>query len=430
MIARRIKLQVIAFLVISVLGISYVGLRYVGLGGALFDHTYTVGAAFTDSGGIFSGAEVTYRGVTVGKVGRLHLRADGVLVDLQLKGATKVPRSAKAVVTDRSAVGEQYVDLQPDSSGGPFLKAGDVITRTEIPLPVQTLLLNLDRLVNSVNLPDLATVIDELGKAFAGAGPDLQRLLDNGDALLSEASANLDQTVSLIREGRTVLDTQRVSSTSIKQWAAGLATLSDQLRRSDPDLRKLLAEGPGASAELVSLLNGLRPTIGVLLSNLIVVGQVQGRRLAGLEQILVAYPAVTTGGFTVNQFDPRIGRWTSHFGFEMSPDPTACTAAYPKSHPAQNPQPGNCTASEQAAGGGVRGATNAPGSTNAPGANGAPPASSTGQQARPAPQAAGTTAAGGYDPLGMGTGPGSTGGQQQVLGDQSWQWLLLGPLAG
>jgi phospholipid/cholesterol/gamma-HCH transport system substrate-binding protein len=42
----------------------------------------------------------------------------------------------------------------------------------------------------------------------------------------------------------------------------------------------------------------------------------------------------------------------------------------------------------------------------------------------------------GYDPLtGQvydGTGqpllPGATGGQQKMLGDQSWQWLLLGPL--
>ena len=37
-----------------------------------------------DSGGIFSNAEVTYRGVTIGRVGQLRLTADGVEVDLEL----------------------------------------------------------------------------------------------------------------------------------------------------------------------------------------------------------------------------------------------------------------------------------------------------------------------------------------------------------
>ena len=42
-------------------------------------------ADFPDSGGIFTNAEVTYRGVTVGKVGQLHLIANGVRVDLKNK---------------------------------------------------------------------------------------------------------------------------------------------------------------------------------------------------------------------------------------------------------------------------------------------------------------------------------------------------------
>ncbi|MDQ6874828.1 MAG: MCE family protein, partial [Actinomycetota bacterium] len=363
MIRPRIKLQVIAFLVISVLGVAYVGLRYVGLGGALFNRTYVVNADFAESGGIFSGAEVTYRGVTVGRVGALHLHRDGVRVELRMNPHPGVPANTRAIVSDRSAVGEQYVDLQPLSSAAPYLHAGSVIprSRTATPLPVQTLMLNLDRLVNSVDRRDLTTVIDELDTAFRDAGPDLQRLLDSGDALLTAANSNLDQTIGLIRDSRVVLDTQRASSQDIKRFAAGLASLSAQLRRSDPDIRRLLADGPGAAGELQSLLSGLRPTLGVLLSNLTVVGRVQNRRLAGLEQILVTYPAVTTGGFTVVQYDPTTAQWTSHFGLELNFDPTACQAGYPKAHTAATAtRPGNCTDAELAAGGGVRSARRAP----------------------------------------------------------------------
>ncbi len=265
MIGAKVKLQVIAFLVISALGITYVGLRYVGLGGALLNDTYVVNADFTESGGIFSGAEVTYRGVTIGKVGQLHLRRDGVRVELRINRDTKVPADITATVANRSAVGEQYVDLRPLSSGRPYLRRGSVIParRTSTPLPVQTLVLNLDRLVESIDRDDLTTVIDELDRAFSGAGPDLQRLLDSGDALLTEAEANVGPTLDLIRTGKTVLETQRASSDDIRRWAAGLASLSDQLRRSDPDIRRLLAEGPGAATELQDLLTGLRPSIGV-----------------------------------------------------------------------------------------------------------------------------------------------------------------------
>lgn len=414
MILRRVKLQVLTFVIISLLGVAYVGLRYVGIGAALFEDSYSIGADFAESGGIFSGAEVTYRGVTIGKVGKLELRPGGVRVHMTIDGNTKLPRDTEAVVANRSAVGEQYLDLRPNTAAGPYLKPGNVIPRskTATPLPVETLLLNLDKLVNSVGRDDLATVIDELGKAFAGGGQDLQRLLDNGDALIAAADANLQQTIALIRDGRTVLATQSATSQEIKRFAAGLATLSDQLRKSDPDIRRLLADGPGAAAQLQSLLAGLRPTLGVLLSNLIVVGNVQSRRLPGLEQALVTYPAVTTGGFTVVRFDPTTGQWTSRFGLELNDDPPPCKAAYTKKSP-----PANCTSAELAAGSGVRSAANAP----RPGGGGAGSPGGSGQTSSAPP-------ADGYDSLAYLTA-GSTGGQQRLFGDQSWKWLLVGPLA-
>ena len=423
MILRKVKLQVLTFIIISLLGVTYVGFRYVGIGGALFDDSYAVSAKFAESGGIFSGAEVTYRGVTVGKVGTLQLQPDGVLIHMKIDGDSKIPRDTNAVVANRSAVGEQYLDLRPNTAGGPYLRSGSVIplSNTATPLPVETLLLNLDKLVNSVDRDDLATVLDELGKAFAGGGQDLQRLLDAGDALIASADANIQQTIALIRDGTTVLATQSATSAEIKRFAAGLATLSATLRTSDPDIRRLLADGPGAAGELQSLLTGLRPTLGVLLSNLIVVGNVQGRRLPGLEQILVTYPAVTNGGFTVVRFDPATGQWTSHFGLELNIDPTACKAAYTQKSP-----PANCTSAELASGSGVRSAAQAP----RPGGNDPAPPAGAGQPVAGAPSPAQAPAAPRYDSGVPDLTAGSTGGQQQLFGDQSWKWLLVGPLTG
>jgi phospholipid/cholesterol/gamma-HCH transport system substrate-binding protein len=428
MIARSVKLQVLAFVIVSLLGITFVGFRYVGLGDALFGGKYVVQADFATSGGIFTNAAVTYRGVQVGRVGDLNLRPDGVRVALRLDAGTKVPANTRAVVSNRSAVGEQYVDLRPDTTAGPYLAEGSVIpkSRTGTPLPVEELLVNLDKLVGSVNQTDLSVVIDELGRAFSGTGEDLQRLLDSGDLLLAEADQNLPQTKALIADGKTVLSTQVRESGAIRSWAKDLASLSAQLKASDPDLRRLLTNGPVATREVSTLLNGLRPSIGYLLGNLIVVGQIHNRRVDGVQQILATYPAAVAGGYTVMP-----GDGTAHFGLVLNPEiPPPCV--YERSRPL------TCSAAEQANGSSVRGANNTP-RPKGPVETGPVPmgptaASSSAQGGSPASRAS----VSGYDPAtglaldsaGQPIILGTTGGQQRVLGEQAWKSLLLGPLAG
>jgi phospholipid/cholesterol/gamma-HCH transport system substrate-binding protein len=129
MITRATKIQLAVFVLISLLGVSYVSARYVGLTDKVTGSTYLVSADFAESGGIFTNAEVTYRGVTVGRVDRLELKSDGVRVHLRLDDGTQIPADTAAVVANRSAVGEQYVDLQPKRAGAPYLAAGGVIPR-------------------------------------------------------------------------------------------------------------------------------------------------------------------------------------------------------------------------------------------------------------------------------------------------------------
>ena len=63
--SKKIRLQLIAFLVIAAVGIVYVGGRYVRLPSLFGFGEYTVYLDLPDSGGVFSNAAVTYRGVEV-----------------------------------------------------------------------------------------------------------------------------------------------------------------------------------------------------------------------------------------------------------------------------------------------------------------------------------------------------------------------------
>ncbi|MFF3637365.1 MCE family protein [Streptomyces sp. NPDC002250] len=421
MITRTVKAQLLAFTAVTALGMSYVGARYTGLADDVLQRGYTVRADFAESGGIFPGAEVTYRGVPVGRVDDLRLTGSGVSVALKIgHGAPRIPADTLAVVADRSAVGEQYVDLQPRRSGEPYLTDGSPIprSRTRTPLPVTDLVLSLDRLVNSVGKDDLRVTVDELGKAFAGTGPNLSRLVNSGNALVESGSESLPQTVSLIEDSRKVLKTQADQGSAIKSFSHDLATLTEQLKSSDGDLRRLVGNTTPTAQQLDSLLKSTRPHVPVLLANLISGGQITLARLPGVEQALVTLPLTVAGSYTVIP-----GDGTTHFGLTVNADdPPACTQGYStqRRDPADtSTRPANTDARCTVPRGSktsVRGAQNAPG-----------PTTGKYQAAFVAP----------YDPeTGTVTGPdgtpveiGSTGGEQTVFGKESWQWLLVGPMA-
>ena len=136
MITRRTRIQLLVFVVITLLGVSYVGARYARLDRLVLDDHYTVVAHFADSGGIFSGGEVSYRGVQIGEVGDLRLTDDGVDVALDIdKGWDDIPADALAVVGNRSAVGEQYVELQPRTDASPYLHDGSAASLAELLAP-------------------------------------------------------------------------------------------------------------------------------------------------------------------------------------------------------------------------------------------------------------------------------------------------------
>ena len=459
MIQRTVKLQLLAFAILSVVGVVYTSATYIGFTERFINPPYSVAVDLAESGGIFPNAEVTYRGVAVGRVGDLELLDDGVRVELRIKDGEKIPKDLKAIVQNKSAVGEQYVDLLPESDDGPYLTDGDRIAmdRTSTPIPPEELLLNLDRLVNSIGREELATVIDELGKGFNGAERSLQTLVDEGNKLTLAATEALPETIRLIEDGETVLDTQRASGTAIRSFADDLADLSAQLRDSDADLRRLFVTGQQSGAELSDFLARNQQNIGLLAGNLTSFSQVISARLPAVEQLMITYPVVVTGGFTVVP-----GDGTSHFGLVTEGEPQPCRKGY-ESTPRRSANDlrevgANVKAYCAEPDGSevnVRGSQNAPrfpGSNYGNGTgnqaiadasartatrseNGGPSRPINGGSSAQSSGAAPRTSA--YDPLtgtvftgdGQQLTIGSTGGQAAVLGEDSWKWLLLGPLS-
>ncbi|MFI9586259.1 MCE family protein [Streptomyces sp. NPDC052236] len=327
MVTLATRLKNVAFLIIAVLVLGFIGVRYADLGHyvGMRDY-YTVRVQLPQTGGLFTHSNVTYRGVSVGRVGPIDLTDEGVEAELRIKdSAPRIPADLEAVVASLSAVGEQYIDLRPAGDEGPFLRDGAVIAQadTRIPAPVTDVLTSVDSLASSVDLESLRTVVDEFGTALNGRGDDLQVLLDNGNDFVLAADEALPVNTRLMIDGETVLRTQAEQGKALRSFAGGAKELAGQLRTSDTDLRKLIAAAPDAAGQVSGLLRDLDPGLGVVVANLLTTSEVAVTRQRGIEELLVKLPAVAAAGSTaVTTEGANFGMSVTFF------EPLPCTSGY------------------------------------------------------------------------------------------------------
>ncbi|WP_280266456.1 MlaD family protein [Nocardia wallacei] len=306
-LTKFVRTQLIIFSVLTVIGLVVMSASYVHLPAMFGIGRYEVTVKLAATGGLYPTANVSYRGTNIGKVEEVRLTADGVDAKMSINSDYKVPSDVDAWVRSVSAIGEQYVDLVPaQSPHGGNLSDGSVIPvqRTKLPQDVGAMLDQADRLLNSISDTKLREVIDDAFTAFNGAGPDLQKFIDSASLLVQEAKANTGATKDLLAELGPLLDTQNESDAAIRSWTRDLATVTDQLREHDPALRGLIEKTPAAAQKVSSTFQDLKPTLPLLLSNLVSVGQVGVTYHAGLEQILVVLPPMISALFTAAKTGP------------------------------------------------------------------------------------------------------------------------------
>jgi len=328
MIGRSTRLRLLAFVLMASIGVTYVGAKYAGLARFVTNPTYTVQLQLDESGGIFQNAEVTYQGVQVGRVGDLRATKTGVTVELRIdKDEKSIPSDGlRAEVKNLSVVGELYVNLVAETTGAPFLRDGSVISSSQATIPVAPaeLLASLNGLLTSVPTESLSTVLFELDRGFSGTGPELGRLLDTTGTFIAEANRSVTQTTALIRDGATVLRTQNDSADDIRSFSRDLRLLTSQLKKSDPDLRRLVTTAPQLSTQVISLLRESGAALGRLVADLLTLAHLAEPRDDALNQLLVTYPALVRAAYSAV---PGTGK--VNFGLVLNAfDPLPCTQGY------------------------------------------------------------------------------------------------------
>jgi phospholipid/cholesterol/gamma-HCH transport system substrate-binding protein len=276
--------------------------------------------------------------------------------------------------------------------------------------------------VESVHRKSLRTTVRELGDAFAGTGPDLRRIIDTGTSFIHTANRNFDVTTALIRDSNTVLKGQVASADAIRSFARDLKLFSGTLADHDRDLRRLIDNGSVTATQLRTFLDDNKVHLASLINNLVTTGDIVVKHLPGLRQVLVLYPYVVEGGFTVVSKSPETGLYDAHFGMVLTNNPPVCHNGY-QSTDTRPPQDGS----------------NRPMNVNAHCAEPGSQSNPRGAQHAPSnrPAASYRTPVAWYDPATHRLTWGSRVPSRlddagtpapATLGEETWKWLYLQPL--
>ncbi|BBZ32570.1 MCE family protein [Mycolicibacterium confluentis] len=329
MLTRFVRSQLIIFTIASLVGVAVMLFAYMQVPTLLGLGRITVKMQLPATGGLYQFSNVTYRGVQIGKVTSVDLTATGAEATLSLERSPKVPADLKAEVRSMSAVGEQYVELLPDTDQPPYLENGSVIPvdRTTIPQQVGPMLDQVSALVDTIPSDKLSQLLNETFNAFNGTGFDFGSLLDSASTISKDASAIKDQTRALLDDSQPFLEAQAQTTDSTRTWARSLAGITGQVATNDNEVRALLRSGPGFAQETSALLQQLKPTLPVLLANLTTIGQIGVTYNPAIEQLLVLLPPYVSQIQTYAPTNNPTGLPNGEFSLGLG-DPASCTVGF------------------------------------------------------------------------------------------------------
>ncbi|OBB83201.1 hypothetical protein A5719_00500 [Mycolicibacterium peregrinum] len=187
----------------SVWALSDIGIQDLPLGRTSPSDTMAVTVVLPTADGITIGADVRNGQKVVGRVSGMSLAASGASVQLSLADADGLDSGTVASVELPSALGNPFVRLSSAQLAPQrALRDGDVIppSHTELGPQIESALATFGALLSRSGVDQLATIVTELDKAFAGRADKVRGLIDSMSLLAaktSEHQGEFDQAMSL-----------------------------------------------------------------------------------------------------------------------------------------------------------------------------------------------------------------------------------------
>jgi phospholipid/cholesterol/gamma-HCH transport system substrate-binding protein len=364
MLTRRIKIQLAIFGTLTLIAVGVLVVHYLHMPTLMGVGQYTLKADLPASGGLYATANVTYRGITIGKVTDVEPTKKGVVATMRIADKYKIPIDASANVHSVSAVGEQYVDLVSEGNPRQYFADGQTITKSTVPAQIGPALDAANRGLAVLPKDKIAALLDETAQAVGGLGPSLQRLVDATQAFVGDFKTNISDVNDIIENSAPILDSQVDSGDTIERWAHNLNTLAAQTADQDQSLKSILSQAAPTTDQVNAVFSDVRESLPQTLANLAIVLDMLKRYHNNVEQVLVLLPQFGAFAQTVLSSDTIV----LDIGLGINQPPPCLTGFLPASEwrspadtrPAPLPAGTYCKIPQDTASNVVRGARNIP----------------------------------------------------------------------
>jgi virulence factor Mce-like protein len=281
-----------------------------------FSGSYALSGLFKTSGeGLQPGAEVTYRGVQVGRVTSIALESGRAKVTMAIDRSFRVPTDATATILPINVFGADNVAFTFPSGDPPtYLSSGATITHTSVSPDIQDLFAAADPLLAQIDVPDLQTVISNLAQASENEGPTIAASIDEGVKLANFLDYTLPQQLTALDSLNGFVSALTPTATSFNAIATASNAALPAFNSQAAAYQKLLQTLAPFAENFAQFLAAYHPDITTLLAAgdnvarvLLVQRQDIGQVLSGLAIYLTKF---------ANAVDPaEILPDGSHFGY-------------------------------------------------------------------------------------------------------------------
>ncbi|MDJ0441104.1 MCE family protein [Rhodococcus qingshengii] len=211
-------------------------------------------AYFAEAGGLKPDSPVNVAGVTVGKVTKMELEGDRILVRFSASGVT-LGTETQAAIKTRTVLGSKTLDISP--RGDIPLSNNDVIPleHTSSPYLLTDTLGELTTTISGLNTDDLSQALGVLGDTLDKSEPNLGAALDGVTRLSSSISSRDEILRSLLGNAEGVTDVLATRSSQINTLILDGATLFTALDQRRTSIDILLTNLSSVSQQLKSLIS-------------------------------------------------------------------------------------------------------------------------------------------------------------------------------
>jgi phospholipid/cholesterol/gamma-HCH transport system substrate-binding protein len=332
MLTRLIRMQLVLFAILTTVALVALGWYYLNLPALVGVGQYQLYANLPASGGLYRTANVTYRGITIGRVTAVQPTERGARATMSISSHYKIPVNATANVHSVSAVGEQYLDLVSTGNPNRYLHDGQAVGTQDtntVPSEIGPALDAANHGLDVLPRDKIASLLDETSQAVGGLGPSLQRLVDSTQAIVHDFKDNIDPVNDIIAHSSPILDSQVNSGDAIERWAANLNTLAAQAAQQDQALRHGLQQAAPTLDAVNNVFNDVHDSLPATLANLEIVIDMLKRYHKGVEQTLVLLPQGASIAETATAIYP--GEGLLHIGLSINQPPPCLTGFLPAS---------------------------------------------------------------------------------------------------